>query len=204
MLFSAKLTGRFELVLVLTKENASSLRFHFKADRESTGSSKNSTWDFQNSPPFERSECFYVTITGNLERFQYFNFETNFPKNENLFKKLKCRFLVESTKIANATFPYKTALSEANAKINRMWSTKRTYHKERSFASNYFVFFENIVSCSSSKTSYKALIWWTNYLNVPIHTFGKRWNFIWGWFFPVSILKSRFTDKIFLVNFQFS
>ena len=37
--------------------------------------------NFQNSPPFERSECFYVIITGNFERFQYFNFEINFLKN---------------------------------------------------------------------------------------------------------------------------
>ena len=43
--------------------------------------------DFQNSPPFERSACFYVTIMGNFERFQYFNFETNFLENENLFQK---------------------------------------------------------------------------------------------------------------------
>ena len=39
-------------------------------------------------------------------------------------KNLVYHFLVESTKIENATFPYKTALSEANIKINRMGSTK--------------------------------------------------------------------------------
>ena len=32
---------------------------------------KNSARDFQNSPPYKRSACFFVTITGNLERFQY-------------------------------------------------------------------------------------------------------------------------------------
>ena len=40
----------------------------------------------------------------------------------------------------NITFPYKTALSEANVKANRMGSTKLTYHKEWSFASNHFPF----------------------------------------------------------------
>ena len=50
------------------------------------------------------------------------------------FKKLEYCFLVESTKIENATFPYKTALSEAN----RMGSTKLNYQKERSFASILF------------------------------------------------------------------
>ena len=41
----------------------------------------------------------------------------------------------------------------------------------------------------SLRTSYKYLFWCTNDLNVHIHTFCKRWSFIWGWFFPVSIFK---------------
>ena len=56
------------------------------------------------------------------------------------FKKLEYRFLVESTKIDNITFPCKTALSEANVKTNKMGSAKLTYHKERSFVSNHFPF----------------------------------------------------------------
>ena len=44
----------------------------------------NDTINFKNSLTFERSVFFYVTITGNLERFQYFSFETNFLKNANL------------------------------------------------------------------------------------------------------------------------
>ena len=35
----------------------------------------------------------------------------------------------ESTKIVNASFPYKTAISKANVKTNRMMTTKWTYHK---------------------------------------------------------------------------
>ena len=42
---------------------------------------KKGTRDFQNRPPFERSLCFYVTITGNFAGFQYFNFETDFLEN---------------------------------------------------------------------------------------------------------------------------
>ena len=53
---------------------------------------------------------------------------------QTLFKKPEYLFLVESTKIDSITFPYKTALLEASVKANRMWSTKLTYHKERSFA----------------------------------------------------------------------
>ena len=56
------------------------------------------------------------------------------------FKKLEYRFLVESPKIENAPFPYKTAISEASVETSRTVSTKWTYHKEWSFASNYFIF----------------------------------------------------------------
>ena len=40
------------------------------------------------------------------------------------FKKLEYGFLVESTKIENALFPYKTAIPEANVKTNRTMATK--------------------------------------------------------------------------------
>ena len=43
--------------------------------------------DFQNNP-LERSASFYVTISGNFERFQCFNFETDFLENENPFQKI--------------------------------------------------------------------------------------------------------------------
>ena len=60
------------------------------------------------------------------------------------FKKLEYLFLVETTKIENISFPFKTALSEGNVKTNRMATTKCTYHKEWSFASNYFIFVESL------------------------------------------------------------
>ena len=44
-----------------------------------------------------------MTITKNFERFQYFNFVV--------------LFLVEITEIEKAAFSYKTALSQASAKI---------------------------------------------------------------------------------------
>ena len=43
---------------------------------------------------------------------------------QTLFKKLEYLFLVESTKIENAHFPCKTAISKANVKTNRMCSTE--------------------------------------------------------------------------------
>ena len=48
---------------------------------------KNDTKDFQNSPLFARLACFYVTISGNFERVQYVNFETDFLKTKNPFQK---------------------------------------------------------------------------------------------------------------------
>ena len=66
-----------------------------------------------------------------------------FWKTKTFFKKLEQRFLVETTKIENTSFPFKTALSEANVKTNRMATTKWTYHKEWSFDSNYLIFLEN-------------------------------------------------------------
>ena len=81
-----------------------------------------------------------MTITEDFVRFQYLNFETSSLKNKNLFQKTAAPFLVESIEIENKTFSYKTTLSEANVKTNRMESTKWTYHKERSFASICFIF----------------------------------------------------------------
>ena len=85
-----------------------------------------------------------MIISERFKPFQYFAFETNFLENEILFEKLGYRFLVETTKIENTFFPFKTALSEANIKTNRMATTKWSYHKEWSFASNYFIFLEKI------------------------------------------------------------
>ena len=85
---------------------------------------KNSTRDFQNSPPFERSAYFYVIISESFKRFQYFNFETNFLKNENFFQKTGVLFLVEITKIESTSFSLITGLSGTNVKTNRMTTAK--------------------------------------------------------------------------------
>ena len=76
----------------------------------------------------------------NFEHFQYFNFETDFLEDDNFFQKTGELFLAERTKIEKASFPYKTALSEANVKTNRIVTTKWAHDRERSFASSYFIF----------------------------------------------------------------
>ena len=78
-----------------------------------------------------------------LNVFNNLTLKQIFWKTETFFKKLEYCFLIESTKIENASFQYKTFMSEANFKTKRMMSTKWAYHKERSFASNYFIFFKN-------------------------------------------------------------
>ena len=65
-----------------------------------------------------------------------------FWKTKNFFKKLEYRFLVETTEIEK-TFSFKTALSKANVKTNRMATKKWTYDEDWSFASNYLIFLEN-------------------------------------------------------------
>ena len=52
-----------------------------------------------------------------------------FWKAKTFFKKLEYRFLVGTTKIESTSFPFKTALSEANIKTNRMPTTKWTIIK---------------------------------------------------------------------------
>ena len=49
----------------------------------------------------------------------------------------------------------------------------------------------------SLRTSHKVLIWCTNHPNVHIHTFWKHWTFIWGYFFPVSILNGFYGAREF-------
>ena len=65
-----------------------------------------------------------------METFNAFDtltFKWIFWKTKTFFKKLEYYFLVESTKIENASFPYKTAISEANVKTITMVSTKRNF-----------------------------------------------------------------------------
>ena len=80
-----------------------------------------------------------------LNVFNTLTLKRIFLKTKTLFRKLENRFLVESTKNENASFPYKTATREANIKTSRMLSTKWTYHKERSFARDYFIFLKTLV-----------------------------------------------------------
>ena len=121
-----------------------------------------------------------------------------FSKKHKLFKKLEYRFLVESTEIYNITFPYKTALSEANIKTNRMGSTKLTYHKERSFPSNHVPF-------SKILFQFRNLVYRVDLIyqppKRPYSYFSKALEFYLRVSFPVSILKI-YLNAAEIGNFQ--
>ena len=78
--------------------------FFFKPTERAQVLLKNSARDFQNSPPFARSACFYVTISGNIGRFQYFKFEIHFLENENLFQKTGVPFLSQALRLKTRHF----------------------------------------------------------------------------------------------------
>ena len=75
-----------------------------------------------------------------LNIFNIFTLKQILWKTKNVFKKLEYDLLVESSKIKNASFPYKTVISEADVTTNKIVSTKWTCRKKQTFASNYFVF----------------------------------------------------------------
>ena len=78
-----------------------------------------------------------------MEILNVFNTLTKiFWKMKTFFKKLEYRFLDESTKIENASFSYKTVISEVIVKTNRMVSTKWTYYRKWSMVSNYSFLFQ--------------------------------------------------------------
>ena len=141
-----------------------------------------------------------MTISVKIERFPYFNFETDFLESENLFQKTGVHFFSWKHKIENASFLKKTVILEVNVKTNRMVNTKWTYHKERSFASNHFIFLKILLQFEDL---YKNFVWCTHDWNAHIPTFCKRWSFIWRYFFIQSIFKLCFNDSegsFFLLN----
>ena len=66
-----------------------------------------------------------------------------FWKTKSFFKKLEYRVLVETTKIENTSFPFKT-LSEANVKTNRIATTNGPITKSGVFPVTTLFFLENL------------------------------------------------------------
>ena len=70
VLLPASFMAKFELVFVLTMENDFFRGFILKPTERAQVLLKNGARDFQNSPPFERSTLFYVTICEHFKRFR--------------------------------------------------------------------------------------------------------------------------------------
>ena len=143
LLLPASFRAKFGLAFVLTPRKRFFVltRFHFKANRKSIGSSKKLLGIFKIALRLRHRHVFMRQSVEILNVFNTLTFKQIFWKVKTFPKNLEYRFLFESTKISNTSFPCKNAKSKANVKTNRMVTTKCTYHKERSFASNYFFFF---------------------------------------------------------------
>ena len=124
--------------------------------------------------------CFTQFSTNIFNIFNTSTLKLVFSKTKTFFKKLDYCFLVHSTKIETAASPYKTTLSKANGKTNRMGCTNGPITKSVVLTVTTLFFWK---FCFSSRTSYKKLIWCTNHPDVHIHTFRKNWRFIWGCFY---------------------
>ena len=90
-----------------------------------------------------------------LNVFNILTLKQVFWKAKILFKKLDYHLLAGSAKTERETFPWKTALSEANVKTNRMATTKWSYNKQWRFSVTN-LFFQKF--CFSLRTLYKEFI----------------------------------------------
>ena len=109
---SAGFTAKFALVFVFVVSfvNAISYRFHFKANRKNIGYSNKLYMGI-----FKKALClrdvfwgmFFCENHWKISTLSILQLETSFLKNANLFEETKVpfSFLVENTKIENATFP---------------------------------------------------------------------------------------------------
>ena len=148
------LMAKLEFFLVLIKENDFSWCFHFKTI---IGSSKKRYLGFLKQPSIWEVDIFLCDNDWKFWTFSALSLWNKFTeKRKSLYKRLEYRFLVESTKIENATSPCITALSEANVKTNRMESSKRMCIKSRGLEVTVFFFFRKL--CFSLRTSYKEWI----------------------------------------------
>ena len=142
---------------------------------------------------------FYVTTSGNLERFQYFS-KKSFQINWSTIFQLKA--------LRSKMHHFHRKLPHQKPMLRQIewWVQNRSIAKNAVLPETSSFFWRFFFSL---RTSYKVLIWCTNNPNGQIRTFYKRWSFIWRCFFHVSILKlarNIFIDKdllqviIFLVK----
>ena len=128
--------------------------------------------------------CQYWTFS-----IKTFNFETNFLKNANPFRKTLVPLFSKIENILRfKTQNFHTKLLSQNPILRQIELGVQNGPIPKNgvlpVTTSFFWKF-----CFSLGTSYKELIWCTNNKNVDIHTFLNSWSFIWGYFFPMSIFK---------------
>ena len=149
MLLSVTFTSKRELVFVLTSQKAFSSSFHFKTNRKSIGSSKKPVLGiFKIAFRLGDRHVFMWQSVKASNVFKTLTLKQIFWKMKTFFEKLEHRFLVETAKIEHTSFPFKTALSEANVKTNRVATTKWTKGGVLPVTTLFFWLF-----CSSFRTS---------------------------------------------------
>ena len=123
---------------------------------------------------------------GILKVFNTLTLKQLFRKTKTFLKKLEYWFLIQSTKNEIVIFLHKTALSKAKVKTNRRGNTKWAYHKEWTFATDYFWIWIWKLNLSL-RASYKQSMY-----KLPrskfLHFSWTLQSFICGYIFPVSIL----------------
>ena len=110
------------------------------------------------------------TISGNLERFQYCNFEIDFLENENLFQKAGI-FRLKALRLKAHHFHKKLPHQKPMLRKIEWWVQNGPIIKNGALPVTTFFFWK---FCFSLRTSYKGLIWCTNDPNAHIPTFSRR------------------------------
>ena len=133
----------------------------------------------------------HVFMWQSVEILNIFNTSTLkqiFWKTKTFSEKLEYHFLVESTKMKGHYFHTKLPCQKQMLRQTELWVQNGPITNNRVLPVTTLFFWRFSFSL---RTSYKELIWCTNNSNAQIHTFCKRWSFIWQCCFLVSILKQE-------------
>ena len=116
-----------------------------------------------------------------LETLNVFNTSTLkifFEKRKLFSKKWSIIFFVESTKLKTQHFPTKLLYQKPMLRRQIECGVQNGHITKNMVLPVTILFFRKF--CLNLITSYKELIWYNRHPNVHIHTFRKRWSFIWG------------------------
>ena len=104
LLLSASFTTKSGKVFVLRLENVLLRGFILKPAERAQAFLKKFTRNFQNSPPFEISAYFFVTVSGNFECFSTLTLKQIFWKTKTLFKKWSIIFQLTTIRLKRYHF----------------------------------------------------------------------------------------------------